>query len=68
MTKIINEIWIDASRQKVWDQALKDFGDIYLWNPGVSKSHTTNSKPTGLGAERHCDLNLAGALRSRNAS
>lgn len=61
MSKIINEIWIDAPRQKVWDQALKDFGSIYLWNPNVTTSHTTNNKPTGLGAERHCDLTLAGA-------
>lgn len=61
MTTIIREIWIDAPRQTVWDQALVDFGNISLWNPNVPNSYSTNSRPQGIGAERHCDLTISGA-------
>ena len=60
MTQIIHEVWIDAPRQEVWDKAMADFGNIYKWNPNVPKSYSTNSKSTGLGAERHCDLDPQG--------
>ncbi|MEM7802851.1 MAG: SRPBCC family protein [Chloroflexota bacterium] len=61
MTTIVREIWIDAPRQEVWEKAMVDFGNISIWNPNVPSSYSTNNIKEGLGAERHCDLTLAGA-------
>jgi carbon monoxide dehydrogenase subunit G len=64
MTTIIREISINASQQKVWD-ILADFGGIYKFNPGVSKSYSTSTANGGVGATRHCDLLPAGAVEER---
>ncbi|MGI9543055.1 MAG: SRPBCC family protein [Cyclobacteriaceae bacterium] len=45
---------INAPVTHVW-KALADIGNIYQWNPGVKKSHTTNDT-NGLGGSRHCNL------------
>ncbi len=60
MSSMIREIWIDAPKRRVWE-ILADFGNTYLYSPSIPKSYTINGNPTGLGAERHCDLNIAGA-------
>ena len=60
MSNITREIWIDASKEDVW-AALADFGNIYRFNPSVPRSYSTNGKPSGLGAARHCELNIQGA-------
>ncbi len=64
MTTIIREISIDAPVQKVWS-ILADFGGIYKFNPGVSKSYSTSSTNEGVGATRHCDLLPAGSVEER---
>ena len=45
---------IHAPIQEVWN-TLADIGSISVWNPGVTKSYTTNDVD-GLGGTRHCDL------------
>jgi uncharacterized protein YndB with AHSA1/START domain len=59
MTTIKYEIKIDAPPAQVW-QALADFGNIALYNPGVPKSYLTSAQGEGVGATRHCDLSFAG--------
>jgi len=54
MSTFETSITINATVKKVWD-VLGDIGNIYVWNPGVVHSHSTNDK-VGLGATRHCDL------------
>lgn len=46
---------IHALAEDVWE-ALADIGSIHVWNPGVTSSHATTEKASGLGASRHCDL------------
>lgn len=60
MTTIIRETRINAPKAKVW-AALADFGAIHRFNPTVPKSYTTNGQNSGVGAQRHCDLAMAGA-------
>lgn len=51
------EVLIEASKERVWE-ALSDFGNVYLWNPSVTHSHSTSEAPGGVGATRHCDLTI----------
>jgi len=60
MTRLANQILIDAPLEKVW-AALADFGNVYKMSAGVIKSYSTSEKKTGLGAKRHCDLANFGA-------
>lgn len=60
MTKITREVWIDASKEQVWE-VLADFGNIYKFNPTVPKSYSTSEQTTGLGATRHCDFGGSGS-------
>lgn len=60
MTKITREIRINAPKEEVWP-TLADFGNIYKFNPTVPHSYSTNAQSGGLGAMRHCDLNIPGA-------
>lgn len=55
---------IDASADEVWAE-LADFGNIYVWNPGVTESFLTSDTENGVGATRHCSLKPAGAIQER---
>lgn len=55
MTEFSLTSTINAPKERVWD-ALRNFGDISIWNPGVLESHSTSETTGGLGAERRCDL------------
>ena len=47
---------IDAPTSVVWE-VLDDFPNIAAWNSGIQQSYTTgDTDPTGLGAERRCEL------------
>ncbi|MBT5807733.1 SRPBCC family protein [Candidatus Uhrbacteria bacterium] len=46
---------IKQPRAKVWG-LLSDFPNIYKYNPNVKKSYSINSKTSGVGAERKCEL------------
>ena len=60
MTTHNREVWIDASKEKVW-AALADFGNVYLFNPTVPQSHLTSEQETGVGTSRHCEMTIEGA-------
>jgi uncharacterized protein YndB with AHSA1/START domain len=60
MTTIQHEVYIAAPPAQVW-QALADFGNIAIYNPGVSHSYLTSEQEQGVGMTRHCDLTLPGA-------
>ncbi len=55
---------IAAPVDKVWD-ALADFGNIYVWNPGVTKSFLTGDRPNDVGATRQCHLKPMGTIQER---
>jgi len=59
-TKIVREIAIDATKEKVWN-VVADFGAIDKASPGVIKSYITSEQKTGVGTERHCDFAFMGA-------
>lgn len=61
MTTHHAEIRIDAPIDRVWD-SLADFAGVWQYNPSVKTSYSLNGSDTGLGAERRCELTLAGAV------
>ena len=66
MTQVTAQIHIDAPKEKVWD-VLADLGGIYKWNPGVVRSHSTSEQKQGVGATRHCDLQMMGGRLEERA-
>jgi hypothetical protein len=56
MAKVTIQTTINAPIKDVWS-SWNAFGDIYKFNPNVDRSKLLdNSKMTGLGAKRRCDL------------
>ncbi len=48
---------VNAAKEKVWNAIFVDFGDIYLHNPGMTKSNNMNDATKGaLGCSRHCEF------------
>jgi uncharacterized protein YndB with AHSA1/START domain len=60
MTKVANEVRINAPKEQVWE-TLADFGGIHVFSPGVRNSYSTNDLNSGVGATRHCDLATSGS-------
>lgn len=60
MTEISASIRIDAPKDEVW-AVMADFGGIWQFNPSVNKSYSLTEANHGVGAERRCELTLAGA-------
>ena len=60
MTTVSREVRINGSKEKVW-AALADFSGIYVFNPSVNHSFSLNNQSQGLGAERQCNLTIAGS-------
>jgi len=54
-------ISISAPKDEVWT-VLEDFNDVYLWAPGVSKSHALGDKRQEVGAARYCKLEDFGEI------
>ena len=46
---------ISATKEDVW-KVLSNYGDIYKFNPGISKSYITSVNNEGIGASRICEL------------
>ncbi|MCZ6898723.1 MAG: SRPBCC family protein [Bacteroidetes bacterium] len=61
MTKFKKQVTINASKQSVW-KIISNLGDIYKFNPGVSKSYYTTDEVEGVGAARICELLPAGKI------
>ncbi len=59
-------IEINAPKEKVW-KALADFGNICHAHPAVDTSHVTSKQKEGVGATRHCNLNMMGATSEERA-
>lgn len=56
MKTIETEVTLQAPAQDAWS-ALREFGDIYVFNPNLTESHLLEGSPThGLGARRHCTM------------
>lgn len=60
MKKQSAKVEIEASAEKVWG-VLADFGNVSVFNPSVTESHSTTDEANGVGATRHCDLAVGGA-------
>lgn len=54
---------IAAPPERVWEELAENFGDTYVGNPGVSRSHLTTDEPHGEGAGRHCDISPVGYVK-----
>lgn len=52
---------INAPKDQVW-AVLEDFNNVYLWAPGVSKSHALGDKRQEVGASRYCKLEDFGEI------
>jgi hypothetical protein len=59
-TSITRKVYINASKQKVWE-ALADFGNVQALSPNIQKFHLTSKQKNGVGAQRHCDFVAMGA-------
>jgi len=64
MTRILSDIRIDASKDKVWN-VLADLGTVSVWNPVIANSHYTSEAKEGMGASRHCDFPDGGYVEER---
>ncbi len=60
MQRATASVEIDAPVERIWE-VLADFGNVSVFNPGVTRSHLTSEGGGGVGATRHCDLAAAGA-------
>lgn len=61
MTRITKSIIIEAPRQQVW-AAVANLGDVYKFNPNVTKSYYSTAQKTGVGAARICELRPQGKI------
>ena len=55
MSSFSTKIKIQAPVEHVWS-VLADTGNTDCWNPGVVESYVITDQPTGLGANRYCNL------------
>lgn len=56
MKTIETEVTVQAPADVAWS-ALREFGDIDVFNPNLKESHLLPDSPAhGLGAQRHCTL------------
>ncbi|MFB3060536.1 MAG: SRPBCC family protein [Candidatus Binatia bacterium] len=61
MTRISDEILINAPKNKVWE-IISDLGGIENYHPGVKKSYYTSEIRKGVGASRFCELLPMGSI------
>lgn len=59
MARITAKTTIDATPQRVWE-VLSDFGGISQAAPHLTGSRLTSAEQGGVGASRHCDLDMPG--------
>jgi ribosome-associated toxin RatA of RatAB toxin-antitoxin module len=55
MTKLYNEIIINASIEKIWN-ILANVGELDQYDPTIFKSTVTSSQTSGLGSSRKVDM------------
>lgn len=64
MTKLHNEIKIDAPLEKIW-KILADLESVQYYSPMIAGARYTSSKKEGVGASRHCDFKPKGYAKER---
>lgn len=64
MPVLIQQVAVDASREKVWE-VLADFSAVANWAPTISESRSTTEANGGVGAERGCEHEKMGTIHER---
>lgn len=64
MPTITRSVTADVSKSAVW-KILDDFGNIQNYTSQVKTSENTSDNPTGVGAERFCELALVGTTSEK---
>lgn len=60
MIKIYKEIYINASKDEVWE-VIKDFPTVMNYHPLINNSYSiNNTSHSGVGAERTCEFDAKG--------
>ncbi len=59
---VTSTVTINAPKAVVWN-LLKDFGNVSEWAPSVTDSYYLNSKTSGVGTGRHCDIKGFGSIQ-----
>lgn len=64
MPTITRSVTADAPKSAVW-KVLDDFGNIQNHTSQVKTSESTSDNPTGVGAERFCELSPLGTTKEK---
>jgi hypothetical protein len=64
MTVLTNSIHIEATPARVW-ATLARLDALHEYDPGICKSEIGSERPSGLGADRRCDIAGGGWFRER---
>lgn len=64
MGSISSEVEIAAPKEKVW-AILSDLQSIQNYDPGVTNAYYISDTKEGVGAARHCDLEVGGYVKER---
>ena len=64
MPVLVQQVAIDASREKVWE-ILADFSGVANWAPTISESRSTTEANGGVDAERSCEHEKMGTIYER---
>lgn len=64
MPTITRSVTADAPKSAVW-KILDDFGNIQNYTSQVKTSENTSDNPTGVGAERFCELAPVGTTNEK---
>lgn len=54
--KIKTEIFINTSKERVWEILFTRFGETHIYNPNLEGSHFVSSSKGEVGCERQCDF------------
>ena len=55
MSTITSTVTVNASLDDAWE-AISNVGRVENWHPGVKRSPVLTPEPTGIGAQRRCDM------------
>jgi hypothetical protein len=58
-------VFVNASKQVVWDILFQRFGETYLYNPNIEGSHRTNGRQGEIGCERECSIDKKTNIKER---
>jgi hypothetical protein len=58
-------VFVNASKQVVWNLLFHRFGETYLYNPNIEGSHRTNGRQGEIGCERECSIDKKTNIKER---